>query len=434
MPRLRLSAFFFLTLLVASAFAADVATIARDRVLHAERLCGAITLTPAIDPTTGKISERPIAICALKESDQSWHAIEIAVEFPVPDTYKMCVRMAPTLDDRRNCKLKFRVVTAGYELEHLGGYGLARMSFDAYQTVVRTLPGGKVVNVRDEQLIPYRTQYTWFDDAAIASGDSARMLATATFPQYTPYHPLQRSPELVVAGAEFLRKQVLHAQYVLNKNSVTSLAFQGREVSDVVPWEIVFALAIIEQMDDKKFEADQAGTAENVLVEYALNRDRAFEWSQSGARALGPMQFTNSGQNGTYDTVRAKYPSANLDPDFVSGASSLPNSLMAAFLLIDLEISQQPEIHSIYKRDPLVGGIFPVAAYNGSPTSARLLYQHVKNKKLTRHDLAAAAQSTARYCRCGKAGNIPPLNSETRGYVIKYAFIINNFIKHKNTP
>jgi hypothetical protein len=403
----------------------------QEKVSEAEKRCGAVSMKEFVETEGDRVSARPIALCAFKESDQSWHMIRIALMYPIPDAFKLCSANAPTVASRRDCSLPYRVLTQGYHVEHLGGYGITRLTFNVSQ-------GG-------EHLVVYRTRHVWFDDDALQSRDTVRIIATLREINYTPYHPDFEDPKLTQIGFDFLRGRIREAETLLRANRVYSRAFPDQLVADTVPWEIPMALAAIEQTDDKKFHENNTASIENVFAEFALNGDAAFRWSYSSKDALGALQFTNANGNGTYRMVVERYPDAQLDPNFESGARDLTNVIAAAICLIDLELVQFPKVHSLYVRSPKLGGIYPVAAYNGGHGSAAKLYEWIRKRDIDVEDaditLPSMLTSTRiKPCPCpvqkvkGKSGRTirkvvriveKRQNAETPGYVKKYIFVIN---------
>jgi len=405
-----------------------------ERVREGDQECDKVPMTGFIETDGTRITARPVALCAYKESDHSWHVIRLAIGHPVPDAYKRCVASAPDVASRRDCQLPYRVLTPDYQVEHLAGYGIARMIFNVSQ-------GG-------EHLVVYRTRHVWFDDEAVQSGDPARIVATAREVNYTPYHPDFYDRELVRNGRAFLHLRARHALRVLRAKAVPSLAYPDAYVADVVPEETPVAVAIIEQSDDKKFSEDPKRTVEAVLIEYALNRHDAFKWAQSGANALAAMQFTVN----TYLSIANEmYVTAGLDPVFSRGARNFDNAMRATICLIDYEVrnfSDASDVAKLFRDDPLLGGIYPVAAYNGGHGWARSLYRWVKNNNIDLEnvddDMPRALVRRKETCPCrmvktslrGKDGKrtvitkkimrvIETANTETPGYVRKYLYVIN---------
>lgn len=417
------------------------------KIKEGDAVCAKVPLTPMIGVDAEKtlkngvpvnrITERPVVLCAFSEQTQTWKTIELRMQYPVPKEYVTCVKNAPTIDERKGCMLPYRVLTPGFRIVHLRGYGITRMIFDVYAD-----------DTTSEKLTVYRTRHLWLDDDALVSGDVDRIVATAGAKNYTPYHPDLGDPGLVDIGTQFLYEMIGAVKEELggdvsNPLTVRSRAFPDRALSDVVPWETPLALAVIEQMDDKTFLEDKKIATEAVLTEYALNHEEAYRYSQSGANAIGPLQFTDGGGNGTYSAMVRGYPGANIDPRFQEGARDLRNVLKAAIALIDHEVMQFPQIQGLFQADPRLGGVFPVAAYNGGPASAKALHSWLKKHGISvLHEEVALPTSLAmkrtEKCPCKKvpAGKrkkkstvthivVNVRNSETPGYVMKYFYLLN---------
>lgn len=405
------------------------ADVILEHARSANILCQGVSLEDKVSVVSGKIVERPVVLCAYKESDRTWHVIDVRLGYPVPPSYVSCVAGAPTVSARSDCVLPFRVVTSGYRVEHLAGYGATRLIFNVYA-------GG-------EKLTVYSTRHIWFTKSA-TSYDPALVISTAESLNYTPYHPDLRDEELLRRGRLFLRSEVNAAFDRLRSKHVYSRAFPERLVADVIAKDTLEALGVIEQSDDKKFHEDERGTIESVYLEYALNGKDAYKWAQSSAMALGAYQFTDGGGNGTYSEVVRRYAEARLDPNFENGARDLGNVLEAAACLLDLEVSQFPAILPVFERDPILGGIYPVAAYNGGHGAAFKLYEWIKTKKIDIEvkdiPLPHAFVSERVTCPCtvqkfrGRNGKVftrktthivKKVNTETPGYVDKYISVIN---------
>lgn len=433
----------FLVIIVPPAYAAELpprqepivetsAAYTLRQVDEANTRCNNVPMKEFVETDGIRVTARPIALCAFKKSDQSWHVIRLAIMQPIAESYKSCVANAPTVEARRDCTLPYHVVTQGYHVEHLAGYGITRLIFNVSQN--------------GEHLVVYRTRHVWFDDGALASGDVLRIVATLREINYTPYHADFEDPLLVDRGLNFLYDRIRGVQETLRKNRVPSRAFPERLLADTVPWEIPMALAAIEQMDDKKFKAASKLSIESVYVEYALNGDGAFAFSVSSANALGPFQFTDIRGNGTYSMVVDRYPGAKLNPNFEKGARDLTNIITAAICLIDLEVTQFPRIQELYLREPKLGGIYPVAAYNGGHAWAVKLYEWIKQRDIDVEDEniplpSVLTSERVEPCPCrtekvkGRRGQadqkkvvriiIKKQNAETPGYVEKYIAVIN---------
>ncbi len=393
------------------------------RLNEGDAECNKIPLTDRILFAKGVPTERPVVLCAFKESDRSWHVIHVQLPYPVSPAYIACVKSASSLLLRRECELPLRVITPGYRIVHLGGYGVTRMIFDVWDG--------------NEKLIVYRTRHVWLDDDALASKDAARVRKTAIPINYTPYHPDFHDREMVNKGIALVRERIQFVQKALRDRKVYSRAFPKKLLGDVVPYELPLTLAAIEQIDDMKFKDDNKRSMEAAYIEYAINGDRAFMWSRSGANALGALQFTRP----TYEEIVVQYPEAKLIPDFEAGARDLTNVLMAAICLIDHENAKFPPILPIYERNPILGGFYAVAAYNGGPRWARELYRLLREKKIVMETeemkIPRMLTLMEKYCKnCavlakGKNKKRKKFvlkkvqNFETPGYVEKYLYGIN---------
>ena len=139
-----------------------------------------------------------------------------------------------------------------------------------------------------------------------------------------------------------------------------------------------------------------------MLSQYGLKEEEAYRYSVSSAKALGPMQFTNRRGNGTYSLVVRRCPGARLDPVFESGATNLLNAMKAAICLLDLELAgMRSDIREAYRNNPVVLGIFPVAAYNGGPRNVTKLYRVLNRMKVQLDELSRPPeQPTSHSVKC----------------------------------
>lgn len=380
-PVFALSLFCFVAFFCA-AFAADtvvqsnVATTL-ERVLFADTLCKNETLSPSTK-TVGKkkkehevIAERPVILCAYQESDATWHVVKLLVQYPLP----ACFRKARPIDRIELCgPFPFRVLTPEYGVEYVSGLGIPRLTF--------------ALSHEGERLKVYRYRHIWFPDGTSPETPAGKMIAGAKWIEYTPYAKDLHDYQHMRAGARFLYEEVRTALDELRSDRVSSVVVGG-SLADAVSWKHLMALALIEQMDEDLFRDDPRRTAEAVFVEYALNRERSFRFSISSANAVGPYQFTNQGGNGTYKTVVGRCDRARLIPEFPAGALELRNVIKAAACLLDIELGDLPgAVQDLYRDNPRVGGIYPVAAYNEGGGGARQLYRKIKESRI---DLASIA-------------------------------------------
>jgi len=290
-----------------------------------------------------------------------------------------------------------------------------------------------------EPLKVYGRKFPVFDNKLVKHRQWSAVVQTAKPIVYLPFTEDTFDPGFVSGGKDYLVATAGKALEELRQAKVPSRAFPGELLADTIPPEVVTTLAVIEQTDDADYVEKQSVAFEEVLSQYGLKQDEAYRYSVSRAKALGPMQFTNRRGNGTYSLVVRRCPGAKLDPVFESGATNLLNAMKAAVCLMDLEISaMKPDIREAYKDDPVVLGIFPVAAYNGGPRNVAKLYRvltrmNIQLDELSRPNLELTDSPVKCPCVWKSDGEsarpvaIPRYNNENRWYIEKYQSIVSLF-------
>ena len=356
---------------------------------------------------------RPVAFALWSEAKQLWTIAQ--VELPRPP-----VKWKPGRKP-----LPFRMLTPGIEARHVKGTGAERLMF--------------AFTADGEPLKVYGRKFPVFDNKLVKHRQWSAVVQTAKPIVYLPFTEDTFDPGFVSGGKEYLVATAGKALEELRQAKVPSRAFPGELLADAIPPEVVTTLAVIEQTDDADYVEKQSVAFEEVLSQYGLKRDEAYRYSVSRAKALGPMQFTNRKGNGTYSLVVRRCPGARLDPVFESGATNLLNAMKAAVCLMDLEISaMKPDIREAYKDDPVVLGIFPVAAYNGGPRNVAKLYRvlsrmNIQLDELSRPNLELTDSPVK--CPCvwkadgesARPVSIPRYNNENRWYIEKYQSIVSLF-------
>jgi len=129
---------------------------------------------------------------------------------------------------------------------------------------------------------------------------------------------------------------------------------------------------------------------------------------------------------------------------YIGGVSIPPlnadlNAMKAAICLLDMEIAQmRTDIRQAYRDNPVVMGIFPVAAYNGGPRNVTKLYNVLDRMNVGLDELSRPPEEpvdTPVKCPCvWKADgtdvrpvSIPRYNNENRWYIEKYQSIVSLF-------
>ena len=356
---------------------------------------------------------RPVAFALWSEAKQLWTVAQL--ELPRPP-----IRWKPGRKP-----LAFRMLTPGIDARHVKGTGAERLMF--------------AFSADGEPLKVYGRKFPVFDNKLVKRKRWAEVVQTAKPIVYLPFTEDTFDPGFVSGGRDFLLATAGKSLEELRVAHVPSAAFPGKLLADVIPPQVVTTLAVIEQTDDRDYREKQEVAFEEVLSQYGLKEDEAYRYSVSSAKALGPMQFTNRRGNGTYSLVVRRCLGARLDPVFESGATNLVNAMKAAICLLDLELAaMRSDIREAYRDNPLVLGIFPVAAYNGGPRNVKKLYGVLTRMKVPLDELRRPneefADSSVK-CPCvwkaegttARPVAIPKYNNENRWYIEKYQSIVGLF-------
>jgi len=356
---------------------------------------------------------RPVAFALWSESREEWTIAEI--ELPRPP-----VKWKPGRKP-----LSFRMLTPGIEARHVKGTGAERLMF--------------AFSKDGEPLKVYGRKFPVFDNKLVKRRQWAAVVRTAKPIVYLPFTEDTFDPGFVSSGKEYLIATARAALDELRAAQVPSRAFPGQMLADTIPLQVVTTLAVIEQTDDRDYVQKQDIAFDEVLSQYGLKQQEAYRYSVSSAKALGPMQFTNRRGNGTYSLVVRRCPGARLDPVFESGATNLLNAMKAAICLLDLELAaMKTDIRDAYRNDPVVLGIFPVAAYNGGPRNVTKLHRVLRRMNVQLHELSrphAELIDSPVKCPCvwktdgdvARPVPIPRYNNENRWYIEKYQSIVSLF-------
>ena len=316
---------------------------------------------------------RPVAFALWSEAKQQWTVAQL--ELPRPP-----IKWKPGRKP-----LAFRILTPGIEARHVKGTGAERLMF--------------AFSADGEPLKVYGRKFPVFDNKLVKRKQWGEVVQTAKPIVYLPFTEDTFDPGFVSGGKEFLVATAGKALEELRLAKVPSAAFPGELLADAIPPQVVTTLAVIEQTDDRDYVQKQAVAFDEVLSQYGLKEEEAYRYSVSSAKALGPMQFTNRRGNGTYSLVVRRCPGAKLDPKFERGATNLLNAMKAAICLLDLELAgMRADIREAYRDNPVVLGIFPVAAYNGGPRNVTKLYRVLDRMKVAARRAEPPACGTHRPC------------------------------------
>jgi hypothetical protein len=356
---------------------------------------------------------RPVAFALWSEAKEQWTVAQL--ELPRPP-----IKWKPGRKP-----LAFRNLTPGIEARHVKGTGAERLMF--------------AFTADGEPLRVYGRKFPVFDNKLVKRRQWNAVVRTAQPIVYLPFTEDTFDPGFVSGGKDYLVATAARAIEELRRAQVPSKAFPGELLADAIPPEVVTTLAVIEQTDDRDYVEKQSVAFDEVLSQYGLKQEEAYRYSVSSAKALGPMQFTNRRGNGTYALVVRRCPGASLDPVFERGATNLLNAMKAAICLLDLEIAgMRADIREAYRKNPVVLGIFPVAAYNGGPRNVTKLYRVLDRMNVQLDELSRPQEQSiesAVKCPCVWKSQgaavvpvaIPRYNNENRWYIEKYQSIVSLF-------
>ena len=349
---------------------------------------------------------RPVMFAAWSNRDKNWHVVEIEVPFPAP-------RWRPG-----GKSIPFRVLTPGFEAEHVRGVGTERLMFQIFRG--------------SERLPVFGRKYPVIDAAIVKKKGVRTAVELAEILHYLPQNE-DAAPMFIPEGRAMLKATADAALLELRNAKQPSFAYPGKLLADTVLPETLVSLAVIEQTDDYEFATNPEVALNNTVGQYGLMQLRAFTYSVSTANAIGPMQFTDRRGRGTYSAVVRKCAGADLDPDFYLGARDLRNAMKAAACLLDMDMAGMPDdVQRGYQESPAAVSIFQVAAYNGGGRNASRLLKAVRKfsggvANLRIPDGPTVSSNNVR-CPClwlnqggeASAVPIPRYNRENMGYVDKY--------------
>jgi hypothetical protein len=186
--------------------------------------------------------------------------------------------------------------------------------------------------------------------------------------------------ERVAEGMRYLAEDVIRpARIRLAARGVRS-AVRGWTVEPVasrVSDVTLMAIMLVERaVPEISAGMDPETAFRRTLTALALNRDEAFDYARSPVGARGIAQFMPS----TYRAMRAGYPRARIDWNFVRGAQDHVNAAMAQVCLADHILAKDltpAQLRRFVAAGDLETGAIIAAAYNGGPKySSRALRRH----------------------------------------------------------
>jgi hypothetical protein len=235
-----------------------------------------------------------------------------------------------------------------------------------FNTIFRVLspPHQAVLAVK----YPLITDYRWERvKERTALGVQSRLIHKPIVEEviYAPYSPELHFAELIAEGKRYLEKIDFNARSELNIRKVRSRAMPGKLVTEVVSSDWIRKLPLLEQTDFGEFVIDPRRSFERVLWILGANKERAYQYTQSSASALGWVQFIPA----TYKSIVSRlYKEAALKKDFESGARDHLSSLMAAYLLYDYNLAELVRRFGLGILEDQLLEEYLAASYNGKPS------------------------------------------------------------------
>ena len=191
---------------------------------------------------------------------------------------------------------------------------------------------------------------------------------------YTPFSPEIMTVDIIKEGIEVQDDLIDKAYRKLKGRHVSSAAFPGRKVTDVIPKDMLTVLLLNEHIDPGEFYSAPSAPylVKKVLTIIGANKEKAYAYTISPAGAFGLVQMIPS----TYRLLLSQYPSAGLNPSFASGMTDAVNAVMAQVLLCDADWET---IRKIEEVPPEKIGPYLAAAYNGGVGRVLNILRHDKN-------------------------------------------------------
>lgn len=194
-----------------------------------------------------------------------------------------------------------------------------------------------------------------------------------SFVYYVPYNNELYSTDTLAAGSDYLSNLIQDSFNELDAKKITSRAFPGQALTDVIDPYLIKSIAVIEHADSQIYADDASEEAlGRFLIKLALNKEGALNTALSTAGARGMVQFIPS----TYKLMVAKRPDLALIPDFVKGMADHNNAIKAEAAYLDMILADLPQsIRDKYALDRGSAASYIAAGYNGGSVRVKRAIQ-----------------------------------------------------------
>jgi len=175
---------------------------------------------------------------------------------------------------------------------------------------------------------------------------------------YVSTHPGIVTPEVVNAGRFYVRNTIDIAR--------DQLKTKGYPIQPKIA-DMAERLATVEHVDHLRFRTEfHPNIYNDIFTLYALNEGQTYRYSVSSAGAGGMIQMIPP----TYRMVRARFPNANLMPDFVEGMRNHTNASQAMLLYIQMtwnDLIASPTVINALATGIATPEQLMAAGYNSNP-------------------------------------------------------------------
>lgn len=180
---------------------------------------------------------------------------------------------------------------------------------------------------------------------------------------YVPYESEFYSPDVLIAGSDYLSFLIKDAYDQLAAKKVKSKAFPDKMLVDALDPYLLKTIILVEHIDLAIFKDDAPEHAVGkLLISLGINGEDTFNSAVSVAGARGIVQFIPS----TYNRLVKVRPEIGLNPDFNAGMDDHRNAIMAQIAYLDSVLAELPQVvRDDFVNDRSQSASFLAAAYNG---------------------------------------------------------------------
>lgn len=174
---------------------------------------------------------------------------------------------------------------------------------------------------------------------------------------YTPNSHLRHDKSIIEEGRVRIKDTIRAAKEEIEKGQILSLWYSGKLLSEVINEEFIRLLFMIEKKDPTQYIWDPMNwpkifEEQMSPIEWRVwsNRDLAYYWQVSEARACGIAQITPN----SYKMILKKYPWLGLHTDFEVACRDHIQSIKIMYAHIDIELEiyrQKASIRESLERD-----------------------------------------------------------------------------------